>query len=143
VAALRARPVPVGLGVDGSASNDAGSLVDEARQALLLQRLVGGAGALGPMEALDIATRGGAEVLGRDDIGQIAPGMRADIAIWDISGVEASGSWDPAAFLLAGPRRVRDLLVEGRRIVAEGRIASFDLAAAMRDQQAGVARLMG
>ncbi|MEM8592537.1 MAG: 8-oxoguanine deaminase [Pseudomonadota bacterium] len=142
VRAMRDAGVPVGLGVDGSASNDAGSLADEARQAMLLQRLVGGAGAMGPMEALEIATRGGAQVLGRKDVGQIAPGMRADLAIWDISGVESSGSWDPAAFLLAGPRAVRDLLVEGRRVVADCRIVSFDLGRALKAQATGVARLM-
>ncbi|MEM9436270.1 MAG: 8-oxoguanine deaminase [Pseudomonadota bacterium] len=143
VRAMRDAGVPVGLGVDGSASNDAGALVEEARQAMLLQRLVGGAEAMGPMEALEIATRGGADVLGRSDVGQIAVGKRADIAIWDVSGVESSGSWDPAAFLLAGPRRVRDLLVEGRRIVAGGEIVSFDLSRALSGQAAGVARLMG
>ncbi|MEM9350502.1 MAG: 8-oxoguanine deaminase [Pseudomonadota bacterium] len=143
VRAMRDAGVPVGLGVDGSASNDAGALVEEARYAMLLQRLVGGAEAMGPMEALEIATRGGADVLGRSDVGQIAVGKRADIAIWDVSGVESSGSWDPAAFLLAGPRRVRDLLVEGRCIVAGGEMVSFDLSRALSGQAAGVARLMG
>ncbi|MEM6479937.1 MAG: 8-oxoguanine deaminase, partial [Pseudomonadota bacterium] len=81
IRAMRDAGVPVGLGVDGSASNDAGSLVDEARQAMLLQRLVSGAGAMGPREALEIATRGGARVLGRNDLGQLKVGMRADIAL--------------------------------------------------------------
>ena len=143
VRAMRDAGVPVGLGVDGSASNDAGSLVDEARQTMLLQRLVGGAGAMGPMEALEIATRGGAQVLGRSDIGQLAPGMRADIAVWDMCGVESAGSWDVAAFLLAGPRRVRDLFVEGRRIVDDGEVVSFDLNEALAAQSRGVARLSG
>ncbi|MEM6896649.1 MAG: amidohydrolase family protein, partial [Pseudomonadota bacterium] len=141
VRALRDAGVPVGLGVDGSASNDAGSLADEARQAMLLQRLIGGASAMSPMDALEIATRGGAEVLGRSDIGALSPGMRADIAIWDITGVETSGSWDPCAFLLAGPRAVRDLFVEGHPIVAGGAIVSFDLPRALEGQAAGVARL--
>ena len=79
------------------------------------------------LEALEIATRGGAEVLGRADCGQIAVGKRADIAIWDVSGIESAGSWDPAALLLAGPTRVRDLFVEGRRIVAEGQLVTQDL----------------
>ncbi|MEM6729897.1 MAG: 8-oxoguanine deaminase, partial [Pseudomonadota bacterium] len=142
IRAMREAGVPVGLGVDGSASNDAGSLVDEARQAMLLQRLIGGAGAMGSMEALEIATKGGAQVLGRDDIGVLAPGKRADIAIWDIGGVASSGSWDPAAFLLAGPRAVRDLFVEGKRIVEDGKIVSFDLAAALRSQERARDRLM-
>ena len=134
VRAMRDAGVPVGLGVDGSASNDAGSLVGEARQAMLLQRVARGADAMSAREALEIATRGGAEVLGRADCGQIAHGKRADIAIWDVSGVESAGSWDVAALLLAGPMRVRDLLVEGRRIVAEGRVVSFDLDRAVRRQ---------
>ncbi|MEM1101506.1 MAG: amidohydrolase family protein, partial [Pseudomonadota bacterium] len=144
VRAMRNARVPVGLGVDGSASNDAGSLVDEARQTLLLQRLVHGAGAMGPMEALEIATRGGAEVLGRgDEIGQLAVGYRADIAIWDVSGVESAGSWDVATLLLAGPRRVRELFVEGREIVRGGEIVSFDLSRALRAQARSLERLMG
>ncbi len=127
VRAMRDAGVPVGLGVDGSASNDTGNLVAEARLAMLLQRVARGADAMSAREALEIATRGGAQVLGRDDCGQIAVGKRADIAIWDVSGVESAGSWDPAALLLAGPTRVRDLLVEGRRVVEGGRIATIDL----------------
>ncbi|HHS94650.1 MAG TPA: 8-oxoguanine deaminase, partial [Rhodobacterales bacterium] len=78
-------------------------------------------------EALRIATRGGAEVLGRNDVGQIAPGKRADIAVWDVSGIESAGSWDPAALLLAGPTKVRDLFVEGRPVVSEGQMVTVDL----------------
>ncbi|MBT8408254.1 MAG: 8-oxoguanine deaminase [Alphaproteobacteria bacterium] len=127
VRAMRDAGVPVGLGVDGSASNDSGNLVAEARQAMLLQRVSRGADAMSAREALWIATRGGAEILGRDDCGQIAPGKRADIAIWDLSGVESAGSWDPAALLLAGPTAVRDLFVEGRQVVRDGQIATLDL----------------
>lgn len=116
----------VGLGVDGSASNDTGNLIGEARMAMLLQRVASGADAMGAREALEIATRGGAEVLGRTDCGRLAPGKRADIAIWDMSGIESAGSWDPAALLLAGPTRVRDLLVEGRRVVKDGRMVTID-----------------
>jgi len=119
--------VPVGLGVDGSASNDRANLLDEARQAMLLQRVSRGADAMSNIEALRLATAGGAAVLGRDDIGRLAVGMRADIAIWDMSGVEATGSWDRSALLLAGPRRVRDLFVEGRQVVRDGRITTIDL----------------
>ncbi|WP_375228462.1 8-oxoguanine deaminase [Roseobacter sp. S98] len=128
VRAMRDAGVPVGLGVDGSASNDAGNLVAEARQAMLLQRVASGADAMSAREALEIATRGGAEVLGRSDCGRIEPGARADIAIWDVSGIEAAGSWDPAALLLAGPVTVRDLLVEGRVIVRDGQIQTLDMA---------------
>ncbi|MWD29549.1 8-oxoguanine deaminase [Aquicoccus sp. SCR17] len=141
VRAMRDAGVPVGLGVDGSASNDAGNLVLEARQAMLLQRVAQGADAMSAREALEIATRGGADVLGRPDCGRLAPGKRADIAIWDVSGVESAGSWDPAALLLAGPTRVRDLLVEGRRVVAEGRLATLDLPALLRRQNALARRL--
>lgn len=124
---LRDAGVPVGLGVDGSASNDAGNLIAEARQAMLLQRVARGADAMSSREALWIATRGGAEVLGRHDCGQIAVGKRADIAIWDMNGIEAAGSWDKAAILLAGPTRVKELFVEGRQIVQGGHLVSIDL----------------
>ncbi|AKO96044.1 Cytosine deaminase [Marinovum algicola DG 898] len=139
---MRDAGVKVGLGVDGSASNDSGNLMLEARQALLLQRVARGADAMSAREALRIATRGGAEVLGRTDCGQIAPGKRADLAVWDMSGVEAAGSWDMAALLLAGPARVRDLFVEGRPVVRGGDLVSFDLAAALRRQNDLARRLM-
>ena len=127
VRAMRDAGVPVGLGVDGSASNDTGNLVAEARQAMLLQRVTLGADAMSARETLEIATRGGADVLGRPDCGRIEPGKCADIAIWDISGIDSAGSWDPAALLLAGPMRVRDLLVQGREIVRDGQLVTLDL----------------
>ncbi|MHA6262806.1 8-oxoguanine deaminase [Arenibacterium sp. CAU 1754] len=125
--AMRDRGVPVGLGVDGSASNDSGNLIDEARQAMLLQRVTQGADAMSPREALELATRGGADVLNRPDCGRIAAGKRADIAIWDTTGIESAGSWDKAALLLAGPRRVKHLFIEGRQVVADGQITTIDL----------------
>lgn len=135
VRAMRDAGVPVGLGVDGSASNDSGNLMLEARQAMLLQRVTLGADRMSAREALEIATRGGADVLGRPDVGRLAVGKRADIAIWDVSGVESAGSWDPAALVLAGPVRVRDLLVEGRRVVREGQLATIDLPRVLEDQR--------
>ena len=126
--------VKVGLGVDGSASNDIGNLMAEARQTMLLQRVQNGADAMSARESLQIATRGGAKVLGRDDCGQIAVGKRADIAVWDVSGIEAAGSWDAAALVLAGPQKVRDLFVEGRPIVEVGQVVSFDLGSAIKQQ---------
>ena len=83
--AMRDAGVPVGLGVDGSASNDAGNLITEARQAMLLQRVAQGANAMSAREALEIATRGGADILGRPDCGRLDVGKRADVAIWDVS----------------------------------------------------------
>lgn len=128
VRAMRDAGVKVGLGVDGSASNDAGNLVLEARQALLLQRVTRGADAMSAREALEVATLGGARVLGRGDCGSIEVGKRADIALWDVAGIEAAGSWDPVASLvLCGPTRVRDLFVEGRRVVRAGQMATIDL----------------
>ncbi|WP_133489589.1 8-oxoguanine deaminase [Aliiroseovarius marinus] len=124
---MRDAGVPVGLGVDGSASNDAGNLILEARQSMLLQRVANGADAMSAREALEIATRGGADVLGRRDCGRLAVGKRADIAVWDVSGIESAGSWDPAALLLAGPTRVKHLFVEGRQIVRDGHMTTVDL----------------
>ncbi len=143
VRAMRDAGVPVGLGVDGSASNDMGNLIGEARQAMLMQRVSGGADNMAAREALEIATVGGATVLGRDDIGRIAPGMRADIAVWDVSGIDSAGSWDVAALLLAGPVRVRDLFVEGRRVVEAGRVATIDMDATVAEGRRLVAGLMG
>lgn len=134
VRAMRDAGVRVGLGVDGSASNDAGNLVAEARQLMLLQRVAQGADAMSAREALEIATRGGAQVLGRDDCGQISVGKRADIAIWDVSGIESAGSWDPAALLLAGPTTVRDLFVEGRQVVRDGQMVTLDLGRVVETQ---------
>ncbi|MCB1328569.1 MAG: amidohydrolase family protein, partial [Maritimibacter sp.] len=90
-----------------------------------------------------IATRGGAQVLGRDDIGQIAPGKRADLAIWDVSGIDSAGSWDKAALLLAGPTRVRDLFVEGRQVVRGGQVVTLDLGRAVERQTKLALALMG
>ena len=126
--------VPLGLGVDGSASNDSGNLAAEARQAMLLQRVSRGADAMSPRAALELATRGGADVLGRPDCGRLMVGKRADVAIWDVSGVHSAGSWDPAALLLAGPTAVRDLFVEGRQVVRDGRVTTIDLAAQVARQ---------
>ncbi len=142
VRAMRDAGVRVALGVDGSASNDAGDLVSEARQLMLLQRVAQGADAMSAREALEIATLGGAQVLGRPECGALAVGMRADVAIWDISGLDTAGSWDPVALLLAGPRRVRDLLVDGRRIVSGGQLASYDSHSIVQQADRCLQRLM-
>ena len=94
-------------------------------------------------EALEIATLGGAQVLGRRDCGSLEPGKRADLAIWDVSGIEGAGSWDPvASLLLCGPTRVRDLYVEGRAVVREGQMVTLDLPAVIERQNRLAARLM-
>ncbi len=124
---MRDSGVKVALGVDGSASNDSGNLIAEARQAMLLQRVANGANAMSAREALEIATLGGAQVLGRHDCGQISVGKRGDVAIWDTTGVESAGSWDKAALLLAGPTKVKHLFVEGRQVVRDGHMTTIDL----------------
>ena len=137
VRAMRDAGVPVGLGVDGSASNDSGNLMAEARQTMLLQRVAYGAGAMSPGEALEIATRGGAQILGRDDCGSLEVGKCADVVIWDMEDVSAAGNWDPAAILLAGPSLARDVFVNGKQVVAEGHITTLDqrALAARQNQQ--------
>jgi cytosine/adenosine deaminase-related metal-dependent hydrolase len=129
VRAMRDAGVKVGLGVDGSASNDAGHLLAEARTALLLQRVAHGPAAMGAREALEIATRGGAEVLNRDDIGQLAPGMAADLAIYPLDDIAQAGAQhDPlAALLLCQPPRAAFTVVHGRVVVREGRLVTVDL----------------
>jgi cytosine/adenosine deaminase-related metal-dependent hydrolase len=124
---MRDAGVKVALGVDGSASNDSGHLMTEARQAMLLQRVQNGANAMSAREALEIATLGGAQVLGRPECGSLQVGKRADIAIWDTTGLGAAGAWDPvAALVLTGPTNVRDLIVDGRRIVDSGQLVTAD-----------------
>lgn len=142
VRAMRDAGVKVAMGVDGSASNDSGNLITEARQAMLLQRVANGADAMSAREALEIATRGGADVLGRPDCGRIAVGKRADIAIWDVTGIESAGSWDPAALLLAGPTRVRDLFVEARQVVRGGNLLTIQMENTLRAQQRLLSALM-
>lgn len=140
---MRDAGVKVGLGVDGSASNDAADLLAEARQAMLLQRVSLGAEGMKAREALWLATRGGAEVLGRDDLGSLEVGKRADFAVYDMNGLATSGAWDPvAALVLCAPLRARETWVEGRPVVQDSRIVSFDLDEALRHHQRLAAELM-
>ncbi len=135
VRALLEAGARVGLGVDGSASNDGSHMLDEARHALLLGRVASGAGNLSARRILQLATRGGAAVLGRDDVGAIAPGMAADIAGWRIDTLEFAGGavHDPLAALVFCRARNADLVVvNGRVRVRNGRLADFDLAAHVR-----------
>ncbi|VVD59174.1 8-oxoguanine deaminase [Pandoraea soli] len=126
---MRDAGVPVGLGVDGSASNDAANMIGEARQALLLQRVGFGPSAMTAREALEIATVGGARVLGRDDIGVLAPGMAADFVAFDTRGIGmAGGLHDPvAALVFCNPGQAAYSVVNGRVVVREGRLATLDL----------------
>lgn len=118
----------VGLGVDGSASNDAGHLLAEARMGMLVARAGGDPGALDARAALRVATRGGAACLGRDDLGSLQPGKRADVALFSVEGLEFAGAEvDPVAALLhCTPRRVRHLFVEGRPVVRDGHLVTAD-----------------
>jgi cytosine/adenosine deaminase-related metal-dependent hydrolase len=142
---LRRAGAPVGLGVDGSASNDSGHMLAEARQTMLLQRIAparyqseapggrggfaGDAGALSAREALEIGTRGGAAALGRDDVGHLAPGMSADFIALNLNRLDYAGAWsDPvAAVLFCGPRGVDVGVINGRIVVEGGRLTTVDL----------------
>lgn len=131
--------VPVGLGVDGSASNDGAHLVGEARQALLLARVRRSLDSFGcdhgPAEmtarnVLEVATRGGAQVLGRSDIGHLAPGMCADLALFDLRTLAFAGGavHDPvASLLLCASPQAAYTVVNGRVVVREGRLATVEL----------------
>lgn len=129
VGRLRAAGARLGLGVDGSASNDSGHLLGEARQAMLLARVGHGPAAMTARQALELATRGGAAVLGRDDIGHLAPGMAADVVAYDVRGIEfAGGRHDAVAMLLFGAaQRVALSVINGRIVVQGGRLATLDL----------------
>jgi cytosine/adenosine deaminase-related metal-dependent hydrolase len=126
---MRDRGVPVGLGVDGSASNDGAHMLGEARQALLLQRVGYGPAAMTAREALEIATLGGARVLNRDDIGAIAPGMSADIVAFDMRDVAYAGAGHDlvAALVFCNPGRVAASLINGKVVVREGRLLPVEL----------------
>ena len=125
VVELRAAGVPVGLGVDGSSSADSASLWLEARQAMLLAKLRDGAAAGTARMALDVATLGGAACLGRTgELGVLAPGAVADVAVWSLTGPSFAGAVaDPVeAWLRCGPIGARDTIVGGRAIVRDGRV---------------------
>jgi len=131
--------VPVGLGVDGSASNDGAHLLGEARTAMLLARVGkslepfgcdAGPREMTARDMLAVATRGGARVLGRDDIGHLAPGMAADLALFDLRSLGFAGGavHDPvAALLLCAPAQAAYTVVNGRVVVREGQLATVDL----------------
>lgn len=121
--------VPVGLGVDGSASNDGAHMLGEARQAMLLQRVGFGPDAMTARQALELATLGGAKVLGRDDIGALAPGMSADLVMFRLDQLAYAGALhDPvAALVFCTPSNVDCSIIHGRVVVKEGQLATVDL----------------
>ena len=121
--------VRVGLGVDGSASNDGSHMLNEARQALLLQRVLGGATNLATREALWLGTRGGAQVLKRDDIGQLTAGKAADFIAFDLNQLAYAGAQhDPmAALIFCAPQQVDLSVINGRIIVEDGELQTVDL----------------
>jgi cytosine/adenosine deaminase-related metal-dependent hydrolase len=135
--------VRVGLGVDGSASNDSGHMLNEARQAMLLQRVAKGAGAMTARQALELATIGGARTLNRPDIGSLAAGKAADFAAFDLGDIAFSGAgWDPvAALVLCGPTKAETVAVAGRTIVENGVCVTIDRRATLARHRALAAEL--
>jgi 8-oxoguanine deaminase len=141
---LVAAGAPVGLGVDGSASNERSDLFFEVKQALLVARGRGGPRAMTVREALRLGTRGGAAALGRDDIGQLAPGKRADIAVWRTDGLELGGAeTDPVAGLVfSAPHRVDRLYVAGAEVVRDRRLVRADEDEIAREHRKAARRLL-
>lgn len=123
------RGVPVGLGVDGSASNDAGHMLGEVRQAMLLQRVGFGPDAMTARQALEIATLGGARVLNRDDIGALAPGMAADLVLFKLDQIGFAGALhDPvAALVFCTPANVATSIINGRVVVRDGVCTTLEM----------------
>ncbi len=146
---MRDAGVPVSIAVDGSASNDSGHLLGEARLALLLQRVahgpVKGPAALTAREVLEIATLGGARVLNRDDIGALAPGMSADIVTVPLDEIGLAGALhDPlAALFFCHVPRVRHSIVNGRVVVRDGRVTTLELPRLIERHNALAAQLAG
>ena len=140
IPAMRRAGVPVGLGVDGSASNDAAHLLGEARQAMLLARVgcqpQAEPAAMSARQALELATLGGARVLGRDDIGALAPGMSADLVAFPLDTLALAGAavHDPvAALVFCAPQQVRYAIINGKPVVAEGQLLPLELPALIAD----------
>ena len=138
---LVAEGVRVGLGVDGSASNERSDLFLEVKQALLVARGRGGPTAMTARDALRLGTRGGAAVLGRDDIGSLEPGKCADFAVWRTDGLELGGAEDPVAGLVfSAPHRVDRLVVGGEDVVRGAALVHADESDIARDHRAQARR---
>lgn len=132
---LEAAGVKLGLAVDGSASNDSSNMMVEARLALYLQRLRYGVAAVSHLDALRWATAGSAAVLGRDDIGQLAPGKQADLALFKLDDIAFAGSHEPlAALLLCGAQRADKVMVAGEWKVSDGELLGVDMGALIEEQ---------
>ena len=144
IRAMRDAGVPVSIAVDGSASNDSGHMLGEVRLALLLQRVGSGPQALSAREALEMATLGGARVLGRDDIGALAPGMAADLISVPLDEVGLAGAGDDplAAILFCHVPKVRHAIVNGRVLVRDGELVPIDLGALVCSHRALSAALL-
>ncbi len=130
IPAMREAGVPVGIAVDGSASNDSGHLLGETRQAMLLARVGHGPAAMSARQALELATLGGAKVLGRDDIGALAPGMSADVVAFQTGGLDLAGAavHDPVASLIfCTPQNVRHSVINGNLVVSDGILLPVEL----------------
>ena len=145
VAALIGAGAPVGLGADGAASNEAGALASEMRQALLLARLAGGPAALTARQALALATIHGARCLGREDeIGSLEAGKLADVALWRVDDLGYAGVFDPVAAVVLGPApRVELLLVNGEPVVRSGKLETADEEEIAREIAGASRRLLG
>ena len=125
----------MGLGVDGAASNEAGELGGELRQALLFARLRGGPAAMTCAEALELGTLHGARCLGRDDeLGTLEVGKLADIVLWRLDDLDHAGIEDPVAALVLGPRPLADtVIVDGKVVVQGGELKTGDVEQIARD----------
>ncbi|MBB5954276.1 cytosine/adenosine deaminase-related metal-dependent hydrolase [Saccharothrix tamanrassetensis] len=134
---------PVGLGVDGAASNESCGMVEELHQALLQARQRGGPDALDARQALWLGTRGGARCLGREaEIGSVEPGKLADLAVWRLDGLDHAGIDDPVAALVLGPPpKLKLLLVGGRTVVDDGELRTASESELARDLRAASTRL--
>ncbi len=139
---MEAAGVGIGLGVDGSASNDESNLMQEVRAAFLLQRARYGVGKVSHKDALRWATKGSAACAGRSDVGEIAVGKQADLALFKLDELRFSGHGDPlAALVLCGAHRADRVMVGGRWVVEGGAIPGLDVADLMRRHQAAALKL--
>ncbi|MGY8830856.1 MAG: 8-oxoguanine deaminase [Pseudomonadales bacterium] len=140
---LEAAGAPIGLGVDGSASNDASNMILEARQALYIQRLRYGAEKITPELVLGWASKGSAKLLGRSDIGELALGKQADLAFFKLDELRFSGSHDPiSALLLCGADKADRMMIGGQWRVIDGQIEGLDVAKLIADHRQAAKELI-